>query len=392
MKYWLILSLSIFLLFCIQLQAASVILTIENVTQTSPSSFTFDVCLKNSDSSPIEYAGGQYAILCNPAIGGGTLSMTAAGSDLAAVMQPRNPFVNTSFSDNSESFIKLQWAVNARLGAGHGLTIAAGGKVKIFTALLSGTSVFNAVPPNLAFYTGTNGLATKINAYISNTNTNVTSTASFPGAINNPVLPVELQSFVASMNSLNGRDVELKWQSATEINVNHYEVERSVVSGNSPARNWVFIDKKQASGNSNSPQAYSIYDRKLNIGQYAYRLKMVDNDGTFEYSKLEATAQVFGPKSFEMSQNYPNPFNPSTKIDYQVPADSRVTIELYSISGQRVATLVNEDKSAGYYTYSFSPGAASPALASGMYVYRLISRGNGPDNAFTSVKKMLYVK
>ncbi|HAY34814.1 MAG TPA: peptidase S8, partial [Bacteroidetes bacterium] len=61
--------------------------------------------------------------------------------------------------------------------------------------------------------------------------------------------------------------------------------------------------------------------------------------------------------------NYPNPFNPTTKIDYDIPYDGKVSILLYDISGREVAKLVNEVKTAGYYTAVFN-GAD---LASGMY-------------------------
>ncbi len=55
-----------------------------------------------------------------------------------------------------------------------------------------------------------------------------------------------------------------------------------------------------------------------------------------------------------MSQNYPNPFNPSTKIDYDLPYDGKVSIILYDISGREVAGLVNEVKTAGYYQVNFN--------------------------------------
>lgn len=88
------------------------------------------------------------------------------------------------------------------------------------------------------------------------------------------------------------------------------------------------------------------------------------------------------PLKFELLQNYPNPFNPSTNIKYSVAKQTKVRIEVYNILGQRVAVLVNENKSPGYYTVKFD----GRDMATGFYVYRM------QTNEFNSIKKMLIVK
>lgn len=88
------------------------------------------------------------------------------------------------------------------------------------------------------------------------------------------------------------------------------------------------------------------------------------------------------PKQFELFQNYPNPFNPVTKIKYSIPKTSHVKIEIYSILGHKISTLVNEDKPPGFYTIEFD--AAS--LASGFYIYCLQANG------YIAVKKMMLLK
>jgi hypothetical protein len=114
---------------------------------------------------------------------------------------------------------------------------------------------------------------------------------------------------------------------------------------------------------------------------------MIDNDGSFEYSKIVET-EVASPKIFELSQNYPNPFNPSTRIDYQVPVDAKVILEVYNIAGQKVVGLVNQEQSAGYYTVDF--GASK--LSSGVYIYRLVASDKATGNNFSLIKKMMLLK
>jgi len=88
------------------------------------------------------------------------------------------------------------------------------------------------------------------------------------------------------------------------------------------------------------------------------------------------------PSSFLLYQNFPNPFNASTVIRYQVPAASYVTLRVYNIPGQEVATLVNEAKQPAAYEVTWDAGN----LPSGMYVYRLTSR------EYVATKKMLLLK
>ena len=80
--------------------------------------------------------------------------------------------------------------------------------------------------------------------------------------------------------------------------------------------------------------------------------------------------------------NYPNPFNPTTTIRYEIPQDGVVTLKIYDILGQEVATIVNEFQKADRYEIEFN----SFGLASGVYIY------NMKVNEFVESKKMLLLK
>lgn len=86
------------------------------------------------------------------------------------------------------------------------------------------------------------------------------------------------------------------------------------------------------------------------------------------FTDPSAVEQISGlPKDFSLSQNYPNPFNPTTNIEYTIPEASFVQLKVYDILGNEVATLVNEEQSAGTYRADF----IANNLASGLYIAKL---------------------
>jgi hypothetical protein len=98
------------------------------------------------------------------------------------------------------------------------------------------------------------------------------------------------------------------------------------------------------------------------------------------------------PKAFVLEQNYPNPFNPSTKINYAIPFTSNVKLDVYSISGEKVVTLVNEVKTAGSYSMEFNSELLNNNLASGMYIYRLSATNVLNGETYSIAKKMMLLK
>ncbi len=115
-----------------------------------------------------------------------------------------------------------------------------------------------------------------------------------------------------------------------------------------------------------------------------------DKTGTMQAWTCAVTALPVGiagnnneiPSSFELKQNFPNPFNPNTSISFNLPKESAVTLEVFDITGKNVATLVNETKAAGKYSYDFNAND----LSSGIYFYKLTADG------FVSTKKMILNK
>ena len=191
-------------------------------------------------------------------------------------------------------------------------------------------------------------------------------------------LPVELASFAANVNN---REVTLNWSTVAEIDNAGFDVERSAAV-NSGEENWSKIGYVKGNGSTSEVTEYSFTDRGLSTGKYNYRLKQVDYNGNFKYYRLGSEVVIGVPEKFSLSQNYPNPFNPSTKINYDVPFDSRVELVVFDMTGKEIAKVVNELKTAGYYTVTFN----SSNLPSGVYFYKLIA-GNHVET-----KKMTFVK
>ena len=191
-------------------------------------------------------------------------------------------------------------------------------------------------------------------------------------------LPVELSSFSASVNR---RDVNLNWTTSSETNNSGFDVERRSGEGS-----WSKVASVSGNGTTTSQKNYSVTDKNLLTGKYDYRLKQMDYNGNFTYYDLSGEVSIGLPTKFEMSQNYPNPFNPATKINYDLPVDGKVSISLYDISGREVAKLVNEVKTAGYYTVQFN----ASNLSSGTYFYRISAEGKGQK--FNDTKKMVLIK
>jgi hypothetical protein len=187
-------------------------------------------------------------------------------------------------------------------------------------------------------------------------------------------VPVEFASFSASKIN---KKINLVWETVTEVNNYGFDIERRQVGSS----NWAKIAFVQGNGTSNIEHTYSYTDKSVSSGSYIYRLKQIDNDGTYKYSQ-ETEVTVETPGSYALNQNYPNPFNPSTVIRYSLPVTGAVSLKVYDVLGKTVATLVHETKEAGRYSVVWD----ASKLSSGTYFYKLIS------GTYTCTKKLLMIK
>ena len=215
------------------------------------------------------------------------------------------------------------------------------------------------------------------------------------------IVPVELQSFTMEVV---GNNVELLWSTATETNNQGFEIERASSSITPSQGGWETVGFVPGFGTTTEVHHYSFVDESIQLGNYQYRLKQIDFDGSFEYSNIiEVT--VTAPTKFALEQNYPNPFNPTTIIKFSIPVnppsspftkggngDSRggfVTLKIYDILGNEVATLANEQKSAGTYEVEFD----GTGLPSGIYFYQLkATPSGGQAGSFIETKKMILLR
>ena len=180
-------------------------------------------------------------------------------------------------------------------------------------------------------------------------------------------VPVELVSFNARIS---GTKVILNWLTATEVNNYGFEVERAVVSSNSEIQSPEFekIGFVSGCGNTNSPKDYSFIDEGINYGNFAYRLKQIDTDGTYEYSEeIEIDAGEI-PNDFVLEQNYPNPFNPSTTIRFAINESVPTSLKIYDVLGNEVEELFNKQTETGKVD-NLEFNAVN--LPSGVYFYKL---------------------
>ena len=203
--------------------------------------------------------------------------------------------------------------------------------------------------------------------------TNIT-TPFYASSVQSP-LPV-------TMNSMNlnasGNSVTLKWKTSSEVNNKGFDIERKNVNDSS----WIKAGYTDGKGTISTGGNYTFTEKLNASGRYEYRLKQTDYNGNYSYFNFTGSAEIVSPKSYSLGQNYPNPFNPSTKISFEIPEKTMVTIKIHDAAGREIETLIRGTKEAGIYEIEWN----ARSYSSGVYFYRI------KTDKFSTVRKMVLVK
>ncbi len=193
------------------------------------------------------------------------------------------------------------------------------------------------------------------------------------------IVPVELTSFTGKYV---GNTVQLKWETATELNNLGFDVQRSIAG-----TDFVTVGFVQGKGTTTEKNDYSFVDKSISPNKiYSYRLKQIDFDGSYSFAGVVNLGTSL-PLQFKLDQNYPNPFNPSTKISFDLPVNSNISLDIYNLVGEKVMSVFKGELEAGSHTYNVN----GSELSSGIYVYRLTVAAEDGTNFVTS-KKMTLLK
>jgi hypothetical protein len=196
-------------------------------------------------------------------------------------------------------------------------------------------------------------------------------------------LPIQLAGFTAADADGN---VTLTWKTLSEINNYGFHVQRRVASAGS----FTDIPGSFVKGNGSTLEehVYSYTEPFPGSGQWEYRLRQVDLNGTEWFSEAVRAGGVTDvlvqtpPSAYALHQNYPNPFNPSTTVRFAVPVRSHVRIALFDLLGRQVAVLADDLKEPGHHTLTVD----GRMLSSGVYLCRMDADG------FQKMMRMTLVK
>ncbi len=232
------------------------------------------------------------------------------------------------------------------------------------------------------------GLVVRVASHTGEQNDNFTIGRIFTRIERVVALPVELSSFDYKVKNNN---VFLTWNTVTETNNMGFEIQRK----DSKHGEFSKISFVKGFGSSEEPHLYKFVDTILEPGTYYYRLKQINLDGTFEYSKtLEVVTTT--PKYIELHQNYPNPFNPITAINYELPQSGHITLEVFNLNGEKIKVLKNAVQTAGtHHAIWDGTNNYGQSVSSGIYICHMEFSGTSDVSGkkyFVKNKKMILAR
>lgn len=282
---------------------------------------------------------------------------------------------DNSFNDNSANVVDRFWQIN-RSGASGTLTItftyttaeepATGDATLVSQLYTTAYKAWYAPFPSQTNNSATNTVTTP----------DITLFGPFTLVKTESTLPIQLISFNASMNK--DRQVDLDWETASEINNSFFTIQRS--------KNLTDIEEIEnipGAGNSSVKSTYHTVDRKPFFGDSYYRLKQTDFDGRFtlgEWKHVKISDNII-QEDLTVQNVFPNPFYDEFLVDYTVIESGEITLQLVNDIGQLIfidKTMASEGKNS--YFFSNRNG-----LAPGMYYFNIFYKGR--VKSFKVVKK-----
>jgi len=313
-------------------------IVLNNTSITSSKANKWGVLIYQSMSGDAEGTDGTFTMT------GGSLSNTAATGPLFYVTNSTGIITlnNAEISTASDTLIQAgsnKWGTSGKNG-GH-IVLSANEETISGSIVMDSYSSFSGTL-NSTTYTGA----------INNSNTASSASLTMDG---NSTWTLTGNSYLDVFSDVDG----ISGTSVANVNGNGYNV---------------YYDASLSGNSSLGGLTYSL----VNGG---YLLP----EGSTSVGEAESSVIT----DYALAQNYPNPFNPTTNISFSLPRNGFVTLKIYNSIGEEVATLVNNQLDAGKYSYTWN----AAALASGVYIYRVIVTGNnGGKQAFSQAKKLILSK
>lgn len=262
---------------------------------------------------------------------------------------------NDSYSATTTTYnIQLQALANTRIANGDLITV-----VDMEAALNYPSDLADVVHPNDA------GYAKMAQCWFTSLSDYLASVA------------IQLSSFTGKIG--NQDEIRLAWVTQTEINNYGFDIERR--TSDSLLDHWSKIGFLPGFGTCNSIHHYYFIDQNLLPGKYNYRIKQINNDGSFEYYGI-VEAVIIMPTTFVLEQNYPNPFNSLTTISFTLPSKLNVSLKIFDFLGRDMTTIISEELPAGIHSQQWN----AEGLTSGIYFYKLQA------GRFIQTKKLVLLK